>query len=63
MESSTAEPPAGGKKEKEKRFQCTACSRMFARLEHLQRHERIREWLVTVLRMLLTLPRQWSQAL
>ncbi|KAF2683191.1 hypothetical protein K458DRAFT_305681 [Lentithecium fluviatile CBS 122367] len=41
MESSSAEASAAGKKEKEKRFQCTACSRMFARLEHLQRHERI----------------------
>jgi uncharacterized Zn-finger protein len=30
-------------KEKEKRFECTNCSRKFARLEHLQRHDRIRE--------------------
>jgi transposase-like protein len=43
MDTSAAEQEAGGKKEKEKRFQCTSCSRMFARLEHLQRHERIRE--------------------
>jgi uncharacterized Zn-finger protein len=28
---------------KKKRFQCEHCSRLFARLEHLQRHERIRE--------------------
>ena len=45
METSTiSEPPAplpAGKKEKEKRFQCPHCQRMFARLEHLQRHERI----------------------
>ncbi|KAF1848891.1 uncharacterized protein K460DRAFT_280481 [Cucurbitaria berberidis CBS 394.84] len=27
---------------KEKRFQCPHCQRLFARLEHLQRHERIR---------------------
>lgn len=42
MESSTAaeQSPAG---KKEKRFQCSHCQRMFARLEHLQRHERIRE--------------------
>ncbi|PSN72401.1 hypothetical protein BS50DRAFT_630437 [Corynespora cassiicola Philippines] len=40
MESSTAaeQSPAG---KKEKRFQCSHCQRMFARLEHLQRHERI----------------------
>jgi transposase-like protein len=63
MKTSTAEQEAGEKKEKEKRFQCTSCSRMFARLEHLQRHERIREWLVDVLCLLLTHPRQWSQAL
>ncbi|KAH7130226.1 hypothetical protein B0J11DRAFT_247115 [Dendryphion nanum] len=43
METSTASEPAPpvGKKEKEKRFQCPHCQRMFARLEHLQRHERI----------------------
>ena len=43
METSTiSEPPLpAGKKEKEKRFQCPHCQRMFARLEHLQRHERI----------------------
>ncbi|KAI8931021.1 hypothetical protein NX059_012032 [Plenodomus lindquistii] len=36
------EPPAPpGKKEKEKRFVCQHCQRRFARLEHLQRHERI----------------------
>jgi len=28
---------------KEKRFQCSHCQRAFARLEHLQRHERIRK--------------------
>ena len=28
---------------KEKRFQCPHCQRAFARLEHLQRHERIRK--------------------
>ncbi|KAF2634323.1 hypothetical protein P280DRAFT_278666 [Massarina eburnea CBS 473.64] len=28
-------------KEKEKRFECSHCSRKFARLEHLQRHDRI----------------------
>lgn len=28
---------------KEKRFQCPHCQRLFARLEHLQRHERIRK--------------------
>jgi hypothetical protein len=33
--------PRVGKKEK--RFQCSHCQRLFARLEHLQRHERIRE--------------------
>ncbi|KAF2010787.1 hypothetical protein BU24DRAFT_471832 [Aaosphaeria arxii CBS 175.79] len=45
MEASTATEhmpaPSVGKKEKEKRFQCQHCQRMFARLEHLQRHERI----------------------
>ncbi|KAF2475335.1 uncharacterized protein BDR25DRAFT_382280 [Lindgomyces ingoldianus] len=42
MESSTGtdQPPPVGKKEK--RFQCQHCQRLFARLEHLQRHERIR---------------------
>ena len=28
---------------KPKRFQCGRCQRSFARLEHLQRHERTRE--------------------
>lgn len=28
---------------KQKRFQCERCQRMFARLEHLQRHERTRK--------------------
>jgi len=28
---------------KKKRFQCPDCDRLFARLEHLQRHERIRK--------------------
>ncbi|KAF2186218.1 hypothetical protein K469DRAFT_573738 [Zopfia rhizophila CBS 207.26] len=38
--NSTTEPaPSAGKKEK--RFQCQHCQRLFARLEHLQRHERI----------------------
>ena len=35
-------PPAPVGK-KEKRFECSHCQRLFARLEHLQRHERIRE--------------------
>ncbi|KAH7093622.1 hypothetical protein FB567DRAFT_177528 [Paraphoma chrysanthemicola] len=35
---SVAGPQAG---KKEKRFQCEHCDRRFARLEHLQRHERI----------------------
>lgn len=34
-------PPLG---KKEKRFQCQHCQRLFARLEHLQRHERIRKF-------------------
>ncbi|KAF2006083.1 hypothetical protein P154DRAFT_423619 [Amniculicola lignicola CBS 123094] len=33
------QPSSAGKKEK--RFQCPHCQRLFARLEHLQRHERI----------------------
>lgn len=44
MESSSGEqaaPSSAGKKEK--RFSCIHCGRNFARLEHLQRHERIRE--------------------
>jgi len=44
MESSTGTetaPPVG---KKEKRFQCQHCQRLFARLEHLQRHERIRKY-------------------
>lgn len=36
-----AEPPPAPAAKKEKRFQCQHCQRMFARLEHLQRHERI----------------------
>lgn len=28
---------------KPKRFQCRRCQRLFARLEHLQRHERTRK--------------------
>ena len=38
----TSLPQAG---KKEKRFQCphAHCQRLFARLEHLQRHERIRK--------------------
>ncbi|KAK5462606.1 hypothetical protein LTS15_002318 [Exophiala xenobiotica] len=34
------EPPA----KKPKRFQCHHCQRFFARLEHLQRHERTQRW-------------------
>ena len=37
------EPEAQAQAGKKKRFQCEHCSRLFARLEHLQRHERIRE--------------------
>jgi uncharacterized Zn-finger protein len=37
------EPDAHAQAVKKKRFQCEHCSRLFARLEHLQRHERIRE--------------------
>jgi uncharacterized Zn-finger protein len=33
---------------KKKRFQCEHCSRLFARLEHLQRHERIREYILSL---------------
>lgn len=55
METATAEQNPAGKrekekekdkekeKEKEKRFECSHCQRRFARLEHLQRHDRIRE--------------------
>lgn len=40
----TVEHPAGSQVgKKEKRFQCEHCDRRFARLEHLQRHERIRK--------------------
>lgn len=38
-----ASAPSVGKKEK--RFLCDHCGRGFARLEHLQRHERIRKWI------------------
>jgi uncharacterized Zn-finger protein len=38
------EPDTHAQAEKKKRFQCEHCSRLFARLEHLQRHERIREY-------------------
>lgn len=41
MDSSPSEQAPAGKKEK--RFHCDDCGRSFARLEHLQRHERIRE--------------------
>lgn len=45
METTTSsEQPAPVKAgKKEKRFQCPHCQRIFARLEHLQRHERIRK--------------------
>jgi transposase-like protein len=33
-----------GTGKKPKRFLCHRCQRNFARLEHLQRHERIREF-------------------
>lgn len=39
------EPPL----KKPKRFQCQHCQRFFARLEHLQRHERTRESTVPLL--------------
>ncbi|KAH7412238.1 hypothetical protein DE146DRAFT_274033 [Phaeosphaeria sp. MPI-PUGE-AT-0046c] len=35
------EPDTEAQAGKKKRFQCEHCSRLFARLEHLQRHERI----------------------
>lgn len=38
--------PQAGKKEK--RFQCPHCQRLFARLEHLQRHERIRKCFLAI---------------
>ncbi|ORY14062.1 hypothetical protein BCR34DRAFT_246071 [Clohesyomyces aquaticus] len=41
MESSTTTEQAPSSGKKEKRFQCQHCQRLFARLEHLQRHERI----------------------
>ncbi|KAF1972730.1 hypothetical protein BU23DRAFT_589973 [Bimuria novae-zelandiae CBS 107.79] len=41
MKASSGEQPPAGKKEK--RFHCDHCGRSFARLEHLQRHERIRD--------------------
>lgn len=34
---------ASNAREKKKRFQCPHCQRLFARLEHQQRHERTRE--------------------
>jgi predicted SAM-dependent methyltransferase len=45
-----AHAPAG----KKKRFQCEHCSRLFARLEHLQRHERIRRYNPCYLLFILT---------
>jgi hypothetical protein len=39
VELDTGEEPA---QKKAKRFQCQHCQRFFARLEHLQRHERTR---------------------
>lgn len=41
-EDQTQEPP----QKKQKRFQCKHCQRFFARLEHLQRHERTRMTIV-----------------
>ncbi|KAH8712122.1 hypothetical protein GQ44DRAFT_752322 [Phaeosphaeriaceae sp. PMI808] len=38
----TTEPATEAQAGKKKRFQCPHCQRLFARLEHLQRHERIR---------------------
>jgi uncharacterized Zn-finger protein len=43
MDAETIEPDTLAKSEKKKRFQCGQCERLFARLEHLQRHERIRK--------------------
>jgi uncharacterized Zn-finger protein len=41
METAAGEQAPAVKKEK--RFHCDNCGRSFARLEHLQRHERIRK--------------------
>ncbi|KAF2264965.1 hypothetical protein CC78DRAFT_600945 [Lojkania enalia] len=41
MESSVSSTEQAAPPKKEKRFQCQHCQRLFARLEHLQRHERI----------------------
>ncbi|KAF2119451.1 hypothetical protein BDV96DRAFT_345587 [Lophiotrema nucula] len=41
MDSSNSSEQVAPSGKKEKRFQCKHCQRMFARLEHLQRHERI----------------------
>jgi uncharacterized Zn-finger protein len=43
MDVNTTEPATQTQAGKKKRFQCGQCERLFARLEHLQRHERIRE--------------------
>jgi uncharacterized Zn-finger protein len=43
MDAETVELNTLAKSEKKKRFQCGQCERLFARLEHLQRHERIRK--------------------
>jgi hypothetical protein len=53
MEATEEAPPTQQGK-KEKRFQCPNCQRAFARLEHLQRHERIRELNYENLRLALT---------
>ncbi|OAX77059.1 hypothetical protein ACJ72_08646, partial [Emergomyces africanus] len=45
---------------KPKRFQCMRCDTRFARLEHLQRHERIRERCVFYIAMTrLTVEKPW----
>ena len=43
VDMKTQSPTSVVKPEKEKRFECSHCQRRFARLEHLQRHERIRK--------------------
>ncbi|KAL1985794.1 hypothetical protein VTN96DRAFT_7416 [Rasamsonia emersonii] len=40
LEIPSASSAQSGPKQKQKRFQCQHCQRLFARLEHLQRHER-----------------------